>query len=211
MNKKGIIITILTSLITALLIGSISAYATSYLYNSSEVSYDNASSNITSDNVQGAIDELYTQATNYTDLNSRLNPVGTVIYSTTCDTMAKVVSTYGGTTWIQHSGYFLYGATSNVTANNNVSNGGAATHTLVLNELPGRAVVAISNTTGTTKNVSNAGWGANNISNGGFTATSMQDAKSVNIGTSQGITQAGDKPISMIPPYKNVYIWERTQ
>ena len=72
MNKKGIIITILTSLITALLVGSISAYATSYLYNSSEVSYDNKASNITSDNVQGAIDELYTQATNYNDLNTRV-------------------------------------------------------------------------------------------------------------------------------------------
>ena len=73
MNKKGIIITIILVSILMILSSIITAYATSYLYNSSEVSYDNTTSKITSDNVQGAIDELYTQATNYNDLNTRVS------------------------------------------------------------------------------------------------------------------------------------------
>ena len=52
------------------------------------------------------------------------NPVGTIIHSTTCDTMAKVIEAYGGTTWIQHSGYMLRGATSGVTANHTGNDGG---------------------------------------------------------------------------------------
>ena len=208
MNKKGIIITILTSLITALLVGSISAYATSYLYNSSEVSYDNKASNITSDNVQGAIDELYTQATNYTDLNSRLNPVGTVIYSTTCDTMAKVVSTYGGTTWIQHSGYFLYGAKTSVTANNATKNAGEETHTLTVDEMPshnhGSSVSGdylLSNKNGVSRRV-NYGSGAGQTYYGDTAIN-----RNIN-GTSY---TGGGKAHNNMPPYKNVYIWERTQ
>ena len=51
------------------------------------------------------------------------NPVGTIIHSTTCDTMAKVIEAYGGTTWIQHEGYILRGAASNVTANDNSNSG----------------------------------------------------------------------------------------
>ena len=53
------------------------------------------------------------------------NPIGTVIESTTCDTMAKVVAAYGGTTWIQHSGYVLRGASSGVVANSASSDGGS--------------------------------------------------------------------------------------
>ena len=49
-----------------------SVYATSYLYNADEVSYTPASgSSITSTNVQGAIDDLYTLATNYNTLKTR--------------------------------------------------------------------------------------------------------------------------------------------
>lgn len=59
-----------------------------------------------------------------------LHPIGTIIESTTCDTMAKVVAAYGGTTWIQHTGYVLRGASSGVVANSATKTGGADTHTL---------------------------------------------------------------------------------
>ena len=59
--------------IIATVIGScISVYATSYLYNSNEVSYDHSSSGLSADNVQGAIDELYASANQYSDFNDRV-------------------------------------------------------------------------------------------------------------------------------------------
>ena len=51
--------------------------------------------------------------------------VGMVVHSTTLDTEAKIKAVYGGTTWIQLSGYVLRGATSSVTANHNANDGGA--------------------------------------------------------------------------------------
>ena len=57
-----------------LLSSTISAMAVSaYLYNSNEVSYNNNASGITSTNVQGAIDELYEHATDYTSMNTRVS------------------------------------------------------------------------------------------------------------------------------------------
>ena len=50
----------------------ISVFAANYLYSSSEVSFDNSSSGISSDNVQGAIDELYQNASDYSSLESRI-------------------------------------------------------------------------------------------------------------------------------------------
>lgn len=58
-------------------------------------------------------------------IKNLLHPVGTIIESTTCDTMAKVVEAYGGTTWIQHTGYVLRGATSGVTSGSALKTGGA--------------------------------------------------------------------------------------
>ena len=59
------------------------------------------------------------------ELNSRMSYVGMVIHSTTLDTEQKVIAQYGGTTWIQHSNYFLRGASSNVVANSQSSTGGS--------------------------------------------------------------------------------------
>ena len=61
--------------------------------------------------------------------------VGMIIQSTTLDTMAKVIAVYGGTKWIWHSGYFLYGASSGVVANSAAADGGEATHTLTVDEI----------------------------------------------------------------------------
>ena len=59
------------------------------------------------------------------NVKNLLFPIGAVIESTTCDTMEKVVENYGGTTWIQHTGYILRGASSGVIANDAQKTGGA--------------------------------------------------------------------------------------
>ena len=74
MKNKERIIYIVTGLIVALVTSTITAYAaTSYLYNADEVSYDKTNSELTSVNVQNAIDELYTKATQYTTLTNKIS------------------------------------------------------------------------------------------------------------------------------------------
>ena len=48
----------------------LSTYATEYLFNSSDVYYDNSTSGIQAGNVQSAIDELYSTATDYSEIKS---------------------------------------------------------------------------------------------------------------------------------------------
>lgn len=63
--------------------------------------------------------------------------IGQIIHSTTLATLEDVQAVYGSdTTWIQHSGYILRGASSGVTDNNAVKDGGEDTHTLTINEMP---------------------------------------------------------------------------
>lgn len=122
--------------------------------------------------------------------------VGMVIHSTTLDTQAKVKAQYGGTTWIRHNGYFLYGATSGVTANHATADGGEATHTLTINEMPNHS-----------HKVRYTGGYANGF-NGGMPGTSVDATPGYNdlIVAYEGGGQAHNN----MPPYKNVYIWERT-
>jgi hypothetical protein len=54
-----------------------------------------------------------------------LSHIGMVIHSTTLDTEEKVKEIYGGTTWIQLTGYVLRGAASGVTPDQNLNDGGA--------------------------------------------------------------------------------------
>lgn len=84
----------------------------------SDVTYDNTTSGLSSTNVQDAIDEV----------NSKPMPsyIGMLDISTVNDTLEKVQAIYGSnTTWIQHSGYVLRGATSGVTSNDATKTGGA--------------------------------------------------------------------------------------
>ena len=68
MKKEKIVFVM--ALISIIISSIISVYAANYLYNSQDVEYDNIGKNITSTNVQGAIDELYAQANDYTELKS---------------------------------------------------------------------------------------------------------------------------------------------
>ena len=70
MKKEKIVFVM--ALITIIISSIISVYAANYIYNSQDVEYDNTGKNITSTNVQGAIDELYTDANNYSSINTRV-------------------------------------------------------------------------------------------------------------------------------------------
>ena len=64
---------LLTVNIVVLCISSIvSVSAVSYLYSSKDVSFDKGNTTITSDNVQGAVQELYEAATDYSGLDTRI-------------------------------------------------------------------------------------------------------------------------------------------
>ena len=69
-NKERIVF--LIGVVSIFFSSIISVFAANYLYSSSEVSFDNSSSGISSDNVQGAIDELYQNASDYSSLESRI-------------------------------------------------------------------------------------------------------------------------------------------
>ncbi len=77
MNKKkvlfGIIIIILTIVISVS-----TSFAATTLFASSEVSYAPGTKEITSTNVQGAIDELATYANHYSGLDSRIDALETI-------------------------------------------------------------------------------------------------------------------------------------
>lgn len=151
--------------------------------------------------------------------------IGQIIMSTTLNTMAKVIAVYGGTTWIQHSGYMLRGATS-ATFNHAASDGGADTVTLTTDQIP-------AHTHGTSGAVTNGITGGghthavkihkDNTLNGksarigGASDTDTLSAIAANTGTHTHTlpnhthtSVGGGKAHNNLPAYKNVYIWERT-
>ena len=77
MKKEKIVFVM--ALISIIISSIISVYAANYLYNSQDVEYDNIGKNITSTNVQGAIDELYIDANNYSSINTRVTNLETTI------------------------------------------------------------------------------------------------------------------------------------
>ena len=77
MKKEKIVFVM--ALISIIISSIISVYAANYIYESKDVEYDNEGKNITSTNVQGAIDELYTDANNYSSINTRVTNLETTI------------------------------------------------------------------------------------------------------------------------------------
>lgn len=120
--------------------------------------------------------------------------IGMVIQSTTLDTEEKVKAQYGGLTWIQHSGYVLRGATSDVVANSAVKTGGEDAVTLTVNQIPSH-------------NHYSYGWAQVTDGSGSYDVlgarlTGSQEKYTRNTG--------GGQSHNNIPNYKSVYIWERT-
>lgn len=143
-------------------------------------------------------------------LNTFKSHVGMVIHSTTLDTQEKVISIYGGTEWIKIEGKFLLGVSSNYPVSGIGSTGGVETHThstfnhtLSVDEIP-------SHTHGLTQNLGLRNvYVANGNGYGFATASSTCTVKSTGGGKPHNHGNTGST--SNMPPYKTVYIWERTK
>ena len=115
-------------------------YAATTMYASNMVSYDNTTSGLNSTNVQGAMDELYGVATNYTDVIARLSalennfldkvyPVGSIYLSTSLSTTSEVASAIGGTWEVYGSGRTLVGVGNNGTSTYAINTTGGSSST----------------------------------------------------------------------------------
>lgn len=67
------------------------------------------------------------------DLDGIKSHIGMIVYSSTLDTMEKVISTYGGTTWVRIENKFLIGAGGSYGIG---TSGGSSTCTLTSSNLP---------------------------------------------------------------------------
>ena len=133
-----------------------------------------------------------------------LSHVGMVVHSTTLDTMEKVVEIYGGKTWVKIEGRFLLGQSSSYAVN---SVGGEATHTLSVNEMPRH-----THYVGIGDNFNILYWGngkQNNTMN--YWGIGYQDSGVPAGNTIIAGSTGGSQPHNNMPPYKTVYIWERTE
>ena len=117
-----------------------------------------------------------------------------IIQTTTLDTEAKVKAIYGGTKWTKIEGRFLLGASSSYKIN---TTGGEATHKLTVDEMP-------SHNHSFPKKAAEYYPGADNTLGGSY-ATRVSGAY-----FSSTNNTGGGKAHNNMPPYKAVYIWERT-
>ena len=122
--------------------------------------------------------------------------VGMIIHSTKLDTEAKVKAIYGGTTWVKIEGRFLLGQNSAHAIN---STGGSETVTLTVNQIPSHSHSLVPNSTNT------AIW----TGTGRYDDTETSGGRNHIVNNNTGTTGGGQAHNNM-PPYKTVYIWERT-
>ena len=156
-------------------------------------------------------------------INNAVSHVGQIIFSTTLDTMEKVVAVYGGTTWSKIEGRFLIGASSSYA---NGSTGGEASHKLTVSEMPkhGHNVRLWNKDAGATdyhKLYSSDGvtlltnqYGID-VKAKGTEVISWNNTSKVaqsGVGDEGGTTTTigGSGYHNNMPPYRAVYIWERT-
>lgn len=118
--------------------------------------------------------------------------VGMVIHSTTLDTEAKVIAQYGGTAWTAIEGMFLLGSSSTHAIG---STGGEETHTLTIDEIPPHSHSFNAGAT------CFADSGSNDVSQ----VAGSRNYQYLAIGNT-----GGGQAHNNMPPYKVVYIWERT-
>ncbi len=133
--------------------------------------------------------------------------IGQIVITTTLNTQAKVIEQYGGTTWTKIEGRFLLGASSAYPVS---SIGGEKEHTLSVNEIPDHnhglqgGYVFTWGTGGLSGQVSiqNAEAYAGGPTSNNLTTSQNDWNKTAGTGNGQ--------PHNNMPPYKAVYIWERT-
>jgi hypothetical protein len=156
--------------------------------------------------MQDTIDQLNT---GLSELNLKLelvrSHVGMIVQTTTLDTEAKVIAIYGGTSWSKIEGRFLLGASSSYAAN---STGGEAAHRLTINEMPshnhaftsgGHAMCIYTNA----DPANQYSWGYVAGQNTGWYINANKNVADITY-------NGGNAAHNNMPPYKAVYIWERT-
>ncbi len=135
-----------------------------------------------------------TQTNVYDVAKAMSSHVGMIIQSTTLDTETKLKAIYGSnTSWIQHSGYVLRGATSGVVANNNIKTGGN----------DDAVVVKHAHDITFSSEILNYQSGSNNVD---IHSVQMPEAASYSVETFEEGVNATN---ANIPNYKSIYIWER--
>lgn len=126
--------------------------------------------------------------------------IGQIIMSTALNTQAKVIEQYGGTTWTKIEGRFLLGASSSYPVN---ATGGEKEHTLTINEMPSHHHFDDSTPT------KNLVVGGNRLETHGYSGVGATESQGIQWG--KGVwPEGGGQPHNNMPPYKAVYIWERT-
>ena len=162
------------------------------------------------------------------DTTDNKSYVGMIVHSTTLNTEAKVKSFYGGTTWIQHSGYMLRGATSSVTANQASNDGGADSVSYTpqgsnSGGSVGNTAISVNQMPSHTHKFQGFyqtayASGDPCISRYKMSGDPQETGPMLNTGGSQNHNHGFTNPkftgtaatINTLPEYKNVYIWERT-
>lgn len=126
-----------------------------------------------------------------------LSHVGMIIHTTTLDTEDKVKEIYGGESWTKIEGRFLLGQSSSHAIN---TTGGEETHKLTVAEMPSHNHAGKISARGSYLAFYNDG-----TAGGSGTASYNSTGDTFSL-TSNGGNQAHNN----MPPYKTVYIWERT-
>lgn len=157
--------------------------------NATSVKYSNTKSKLDTTNVQDAIDEL-NNIINV--IKNKMSHVGSIVYSTTLNTMEKVIALYGGTKWERIEGRFLLGASNEYPIG---TLGGEAEHTLSSEEMP--TYIKIPYGGGTPAS-------AGAIDRGTIYTNSTVEGYAV-------LPTQGGKAHNNMSPYKAVYIWERIE
>lgn len=139
--------------------------------------------------------------------------IGQIIESTTLDTEAKVKAIYGSnTSWIQHTGYVLRGASSSVRANHTGNDGGddSVTVSSVASHNHTQNAHSHPQNKATRYNLSGNYYSSNS---GGKWNTSYNEIDTDSIRTQNttatNIANGANYTVNTLPKYKNVYIWER--
>ena len=133
--------------------------------------------------------------------------VGMIVQSTTLDTEAKVIAIYGGTSWSKVEGRFLLGTSSSYAVN---SIGGETAHTLTTAEMPSH------NHASSTRRGAIPCWDNKASSTGKYYglydgSLAYQSSYAYDINTTSTSYAGGNQKHNNMPPYKAVYIWERTK
>lgn len=133
--------------------------------------------------------------------------VGMIVQSTTLDTEAKVIAIYGGTSWSKVEGRFLLGTSSSYAVN---SIGGETAHTLTTAEMPSH------NHASSTRRGAIPCWDNKASSTGKYYglydgSLAYQSSYAYDISTTSTSLAGGNQKHNNMPPYKAVYIWERTK